>query len=112
MTSQTNPKAFRRSAQMPGAEEDANQFVTDEKELDPRDAEIASLKAELAARPANTSPAVTVYEYETPQGKLAREASAFGHLTVAQLVNKIDAGEAREPATSCLCIDGWYARRA
>ncbi len=113
MSSKTDPRAFRtRTAQLPGDEERALQFVTDEAPVDPRDAEIASLRAQLALRPATNSPATAGYEYESEKGKQAREASAFAHLTVAELVAAIDRGEALEPATGVLCKDGYYCRRS
>lgn len=110
MSSKTDPRAFR-AVQVPGAEDAALHFVGDEPELDPRDAEIASLKRELALRPSVAQPSLVATEFETPHGKLAREMSPYGHLTVEQLMASIDAGEAREPMTSVLCKDGWYARR-
>ena len=90
----------RHQIQTPGAEGVAP-------EVD-KDAEIAALKAQLAA---SKLPQV-VYEPVTPNGKRALEASAFAHLTVAQLMAEIDAGNVKEPITSMLCADGYYARRA
>ena len=81
----------------------------------------AKLKAQLAAANAENAslraaaevsklPQV-VYEPNTPHGVAARASSAFGHLTVNQLMAEIDAGRVREPINSVLCADGYYARR-
>jgi hypothetical protein len=79
---------------------------------DDRDAEIAKLKADLRkAEEAAVPKAGVVYEPVTPNGKLAREASQFGHLTSKELMAEIDAGNVREPLTSVLCADGYYAPR-
>ena len=78
---------------------------------DAKDTRIAELEAQLAAAQAVASKPQVVFEIETPHGKLAKEASAVAHLTVDQLVAKIDAGEVIEPRTAQLCADGWYAPR-
>jgi hypothetical protein len=74
-------------------------------------AELAALRAENAALKAKAELPQTVFEPETPHGKIARAASEFAHLTVAELMAKIDAGEAKEPFTSVLCADGYYTAR-
>ena len=76
-----------------------------------RDGEIAALQASKSAAAKANLP-VGVYEPVTPKGKQALAASAFAHLTVDQLIEKIDAGEVQEPrVTSFLCADGYYCRR-
>lgn len=100
--------------QVPGAEGAASAQSTntgDGAAVDPRDAEIARLRAELAAKGAGDKLPQVVYEPDTPKGKLAKEASAFSHLTVEALMAEIDAGNVKEPITSVLCANGWYAAR-
>lgn len=78
--------------------------------MDPA-AELAALRAENARLKAKPELSQTVFVPETPHGKVAMAASAAAHLTVAELMAKIDAGEAKEPFTSVLCADGYYAAR-
>jgi len=75
-------------------------------------AQLAAANAQLAAKEAAAAktPQV-VFEPVTPHGAQALDASQFKHLTVAQLVAKIDVGEVKEPFVSVLCADGYYARR-
>jgi hypothetical protein len=94
------PRAHTQTVQTPGAE---GENVPEQD----KDALIAELQAQIAAQ---KLPQV-VYEPTTPKGKQALEASQFAHFTVAQLMAAIDAGEAKEPITSVLCSDGYYARR-
>ena len=105
------------------AQDDADTSVLEEgTAAAPGDSDdVAQLKAQLAAAQAENAGLKAaaevsklpqlVYEPETPHGKLARDASEFKHLTVAQLMAEIDAGNAREPMNSVLCADGYYCRR-
>lgn len=79
--------------------------------------QVAELKAQLKAQSeqlasATKLPAV-VFEPTTPKGAEAIAASPYyaEGITSKQLMAKIDAGEAREPMTSVLCADGYYAPR-
>lgn len=81
----------------------------DDDELTRLRAELAAANAKLAAVPQVIDSAV--YVPVTPKGALAMAASQFAHLTVAELMAKIDAGEAKEPFTSVLCRDGHYVTR-
>lgn len=103
-----------RTVQMPGAEAtaEATAEAGDSQAVDPRDAELASLRAQLAAKEEAAKLPQVVYEPLTPKGKFALEASAFAHLSVAELIAEIDAGRCKEPITSVLCRDGYYARRS
>lgn len=73
--------------------------------------QLAAAQAELAALKAKAALPQVVYEPKTPHGAAALSASAYASMTVAELMAKIDAGEVKEPITSALCADGYYARR-
>lgn len=89
------------------------QGVTGKPLPDDKDAEIALLRQRLAkAEEAAKPKAGVIYEPETPNGKKAKAASQFAHLTVAELMAEIDTGNVAEPITSVLCADGYYATRA
>jgi len=74
-----------------------------------KDARIAELEAKLAE--AQRLPQV-VYEPTTPHGAAALAASDTAGMTVKQVMAAIDAGQLREPLSSYLCADGYYARRS
>lgn len=99
----------------PGAEGDKPE-AGDEQGLKPpvddKDARIAELEAKLAAQEAESKLPKVVYEPVTPHGAAALAASDYAGMTVAELMAMIDAGRAKEPMTSVLCADGWYARRS
>jgi hypothetical protein len=77
-----------------------------------KDAEIAALKAQLAALSSKPNLPQVVTEPVTPHGAIALAQSQFSHMTVAQLMAGIDTGQYREPTSnSVLCSDGWYCRR-
>jgi hypothetical protein len=100
------PAAQPVEAMAPGV--DIDDTLTPEEQLAALRAENARLQAQLAT-PAKPS---VLFEPVTKHGAQALAASAFAHLTVEALMAKIDAGEAREPTTSVLCANGWYATRA
>lgn len=76
-------------------------------------AKLARLEAENAALRASTVKPVVlgVFEPVTPNGAKNLAASAYAEMTTAELMAKIDAGEVKEPITSALCKDGYYAAR-
>lgn len=85
--------------------------------VDPRDAELAALRAQLEAanariaeQDAAASRPQVVYEPETPHGKANLEASAVSGLTVEQVRAAIQEKRLEPPITSYLCSDGYYAR--
>lgn len=99
-----------RKIHTPGQPDVDESFEHPATPLDPV-AELAALRAENAAMKAKAELPQTIFEPVTPKGKVALVASAFAHLTVAQLMEQIDAGEAKEPFTSVLCADGYYTAR-
>lgn len=101
-----------RKIEVPGAAQPGETEAPDTATLDPA-AELEALRAENARLRAAAQPATpsVVYTPETPHGKQAKAASPFAHLTVAELMAKIDAGEAKEPTTNVLCRDGYYTAR-
>lgn len=113
------PRAATQSVQTPGGEVDPPEAAAsralanaEHAEEADKDALIAKLQAQLAAKEKAEALPQVVFEPKTPNGMRALEASQFAHLTVAQLMAKIDAGEVKEPITSVLCADGYYARRS
>lgn len=108
-----------RTLLTPGAEtdaEDAPVATTRVKKAaqDPA-AELAALREEnarlKAAQGLDPAAAAVVYTPVTPKGREALAASAYASMTSIELMAKIDAGEVREPTSSVLCADGWYAPR-
>ena len=101
-----------RKIEVPGAATPGEPEAPETATLDPAD-ELAALRAENARLRAAAAPATpsVVYTPETPHGKQAKAASKFAHLTCAELMAKIDAGDADEPTTNVLCSDGYYATR-
>jgi DNA segregation ATPase FtsK/SpoIIIE-like protein len=101
--------------QTPGAfEPEVDQIDTATATPEEMAAQIADLKAKLAAQTAENAAAKlpqVVYEPETPHGSVALRSSPTGHLTVAQVQAEIDAKRMPEPITSYLCRDGYLARR-
>jgi hypothetical protein len=80
------------------------------------DQELARLRAENAALQAAAAERdklpQAVYEPVTPHGQAAMDSSATAGMSVAEVMAAVDAGKLREPVTSYLCRDGYYARRA
>jgi hypothetical protein len=72
-----------------------------------KDAEIAALKAQLAEAKKQS-----VFEPKTPHGVAALAASDTANMTVAQVMEAIDAGQMSEPQAHYLCRDGYYSTRA
>ena len=77
-------------------------------DLDPRDARIAELEAQVAAAARLPQP---VFEPVTPHGKAALASSETAHMTVAEVMAAINTGALREPMNNYLCSDGYYSRR-
>lgn len=75
-------------------------------------AQLATKEAENAELKAKAALPQVVYEPVTPHGAAAMAASAVSEMTVAQVMAEIDAGRLKEPITSYLCSNGYYARRA
>lgn len=72
---------------------------------------LAAAEAELAALKAKAALPQVVYEPTTPHGAIRLQESEYASMTVAELMARIDAGQVKEPITSALCSDGYYARR-
>jgi hypothetical protein len=79
--------------------------------------QVAALKAQLKAQAEQLAGATklpqVVYEPTTPKGAEAIAASPYyaKGITSKELMRQIDAGEVREPLSSVLCADGYYAPR-
>lgn len=72
---------------------------------DPRDAEIARLRAELAA----TDPSkMLVTEGDGPNTRRYKAESKHLHLSAAQLHEQVMAGKVKLTDHHVLCKDGWY----
>lgn len=74
---------------------------------DAKDAEIARLRAQLAATVPAPSAGMVV-EADTPHGRLAMARSQHKHLTSAELDAQVRAGEVKLTDHHVLCKDGWY----
>lgn len=103
-----------KAKQIPGDEGTSapadDQFGNDRTSAtDPRDAEIAALKAQLADVEAAKKLPQVVYEPETPHGAVKLAESEFRNLTTTQLMAKIKRGDVEAPRTGVLCADGWFA---
>lgn len=72
--------------------------------VDPRDAEIAELRAKLAAADPSTA---LIMEADGPNTRRHRAESKHLHLTSVELRAKIDAGEVKLTDHHVLCKDGW-----
>lgn len=76
--------------------------------IDPRDAEIAKLRAQLAqAQAANTMPSL-VMEADGPNSKRYRAESKHLALTTEELDAQVRAGKVRLTDHHVLCKNGWY----
>jgi hypothetical protein len=75
--------------------------------VDEKDAEIARLRAQLAATVPAPSASMVV-EADTPHGRLAMARSQHKHLTSAELDAQVRAGEVKLTDHHVLCKDGWY----
>lgn len=77
--------------------------------VDPRDAEIAALRAQLAAADPSTA---LIMEADGPNTRRHRAESKHLHLTSVELRAKIDAGDVKLTDHHVLCKDGWYVNLA
>lgn len=73
--------------------------------IDPKDVEIAQLRAQLQAA---TAPAVLVTEADGPNIRKANAESKHRHLTSAQLHEQVMSGKVKLTDHHVLCKDGWY----
>jgi hypothetical protein len=98
----------------------ADTFTADDSEIreaaeraealaDDKDAEIARLKAELAAAKAAPPPEAVIFEAQTPHGAEYRAGSSFSHMTTAELDVLVRKGQIQLREHHVLCSDGWYA---
>lgn len=79
--------------------------------VDPRDAEIAKLRAELAAANAPARPAM-VMEADGPNVRRHMAESKHLHLTSAELHEQVMSGKVKLTEHHVLCKDGWYVNPA
>lgn len=106
----------RTPVQVPGApadpvvEEQQQEQAAAPAAFDPRDAEIAALRAQLAAQSAPSAPLVT--EGDGPNTRRYKAESKHLHLTSKELHAKVRAGEVTLTDHHVLCSDGWYANPA
>jgi hypothetical protein len=77
-------------------------------------AQQAAIEANARATEAASKAALpqVVFEPATPHGSKALAASETGHMTMAEVMAAIDAGQLDEPTNAYLCSDGYYARRS
>jgi hypothetical protein len=97
--------------QVPG-DLNATAVIKTTESVDQLRAQLAVAHSQIAALKAVAPvPSLVVFEPETPHGKAAKALSPWAHVTSAELIAKIDAGEVPEPEVSVLCKDGWLCRR-
>jgi hypothetical protein len=77
---------------------------------DPKDAEIARLRAQLAAlqSPAAAGDAMVI-EGIGPHNRQKMAESKHAHLTAIELHDQVASGKVRLTERAVLCKDGWYA---
>lgn len=95
----------KQDIQIPGAPVEAEI----EAPIDPKDAEIAALRAQLAAAGVPATPDSIVFEPVTQHGAGYIAASEHRHLTAAELNAQVRKGEVKLVDHHVLCKDGWYA---
>lgn len=94
------------TVQVPGAAADD---TTNQPETDPRDAELAKLRAELAAIKAGGAPAdLMVMEGGGANTRKAMAESKHLGYTSAELDKLVRSGEVKLTDHHVLCRDGWY----
>lgn len=104
----------KQPVQVPGApadtavEEQQQEQAARPAAVDPRDAEIAALRAQLAAK---SAPLVAA-EADGPNTRRYKAESKHRHLTSAELHAQVRAGEVPLTEHHVLCSDGWYANPA
>jgi hypothetical protein len=96
----------KQDIQIPGAPVEAEAGTP----IDPKDAEIAALRAQLAAAGGTpTTPDSIVFEPVTPHGAGYIASSEHRHLTASELNAMVRKGEVKLVDHHVLCKDGWYA---
>ena len=88
-----------------GGQANANPPATD-----PRDAEIAALRAQLAAEQAKNAPPgeQLIFEADGPNVRRYKAESKHLHLTSTELHQMVLAGKVKLTEHHVLCKDGWY----
>jgi hypothetical protein len=76
-------------------------------EVDPRDAEIAALRAQLAAKNAPPGEQL-IFEADGPNVRRHKAESKHLHLTTAELDKQVRSGKVKLAEHHVLCKDGWY----